>query len=361
VPVFNVYLNSVIQRYETGLQIQGSPADMTKLRGGRRVANCRSLNESQSSSDILLPRHLAESPVLGMAYVSSPLSHKQKRLLDKIKISLPPEPLEKETSPHDYFQLRDRDSWRDFLEYECGIANGDLILSSALSRLPDYGLRCLAVEAVLHRDKWEKFMCVVENIRGRNLGDTKIHLVYHGTAPGNVHNIVEQGFLVPKARRVAVFRRSSRNERDNSVHVAVNGSSYGLGIYSSPNIGVALSYGKERLFVCAIIMDQTLACDRGTMRGKGVAKGYTSHQSPSGEEWIVFNSSQIVPLCVLHLGRCEPKREEAITKEDQLETRLRNEQLLDKVLQLNWYTGWTKSTIRVVEIKAHTDHYRGMV
>ena len=79
------------------------------------------------------------------------------------------------------------------------------------------------------------------------------------------------------------------------------------GIYSSPDPSYAAHYmrrrcqgspHKERLIVCATLMGLSFNLERGSAWERANAH---SHISGDGKEYVVFDSSQIIPCYVLHL------------------------------------------------------------
>ena len=54
--------------------------------------------------------------------------------------------------------------------------------------------------------------------------------------------------------------------------------------------------------MCAVAMGKAYPCKISIgMKGVGLRPGFDSHKSSGGNEWVVFDSRQIIPLCVLHL------------------------------------------------------------
>jgi len=141
---------------------------------------------------------------------------------------------------------------------------------------------------------------------------TKIEIVFHGTPRRNVAGIVQHGFLVP-----------GRKGLGEKVEVRC-GSTWGQGIYSSPNPTYCISYtdttsneganGRSllpgmKLIVCAVLMGRRRQLRQSEYRrsNDSAIYSYDSHVSPSGQEWIVFDERQIIPLIVLHLGQKQQK------------------------------------------------------
>ena len=75
---------------------------------------------------------------------------------------------------------------------------------------------------------------------------------------------------------------------------------YGRGIYLSPDAATSIHYcrGGGKLLVCATIPGRSYRCKELT--GKGCKVGYHSHLSPYGDEIVLFDSAQVLPLYVIH-------------------------------------------------------------
>ncbi|KAN0119167.1 ADP-ribosylation [Hyaloscypha variabilis] len=130
---------------------------------------------------------------------------------------------------------------------------------------------------------------------------------YHGTSRYNVSSIVRWGFALP-----------GQKAGDKVIDVAF-GSSFGRGIYTSPDARYALSYARWsenrasktrhedmpalRLIVCAVLMGRPLQVIRdATRRTKEISDDSAdSHVSPNVCEYIVFDSAQVLPCYVVHL------------------------------------------------------------
>jgi hypothetical protein len=52
--------------------------------------------------------------------------------------------------------------------------------------------------------------------------------------------------------------------------------------------------------MCAVVLGSNHRCHEKCPY-QPTKSGYDSHMSPNSAEWVLFDSSQIVPLCVLHL------------------------------------------------------------
>ncbi|KAI0848286.1 hypothetical protein F5Y00DRAFT_270249 [Daldinia vernicosa] len=131
-------------------------------------------------------------------------------------------------------------------------------------------------------------------------------MTFHGTQRQLVPSIVRYGFLKP----------GQKNPGTNEAHGVRCGSTYGRGIYSSPNADFSLSYTGSscqatkpneyfgiKLLVCATIMGRSADVYRDdNWRNQSQAyPGADSHVSNRGLEYIVFDSAQILPIYVIHI------------------------------------------------------------
>ncbi|TVY34473.1 hypothetical protein LOCC1_G008206 [Lachnellula occidentalis] len=130
---------------------------------------------------------------------------------------------------------------------------------------------------------------------------------FHGTQRHLVSSIVRHGFIKPGGKA-----------GDEVVDVRC-GASFGVGIYSSPFSEFSLFYANMsegaqqktrvedlpglRLIVCAVLMGRAVRVTREeTRRTTDIAdQTAQSHVSPDGNEYVVFNASQIIPCYVIHL------------------------------------------------------------
>jgi hypothetical protein len=165
------------------------------------------------------------------------------------------------------------------------------ILKVRLSQKQLYDTICL--EPILRQDLWKAFLNKVAEIRSgpRNRQrNTKIEFAFHGTLKENLPSIVRHGFLIPE-------RLSSE---PGCGHASIRAARLGLGIYCTPDVVKAFQYTGSRIILCAVIRGKPYHCDNedfGEIRN--LKRGYDSHRFE--DEWAVFHSDQIVPLCVMHL------------------------------------------------------------
>ena len=165
-------------------------------------------------------------------------------------------------------------------------------LWEALLRLRRMNIEVTCIEPVLNTALWKRFESKVTELKGKPslTSNCDIRVAFHGTKETNIVKIVKDGFLVP----------GSMPEGAGSIHRSQRGATWGLGIYSTPRVETALSYGSNRILMCAVILGSIHRCHKSGPY-QPPKSGYDSHMSPNSVEWVLFDSSQIVPLCVLHV------------------------------------------------------------
>lgn len=211
-------------------------------------------------------------------------------------------------------------------------------ISDILADLPHY-LRVLHVEAVFRNDLVAKFtrkrmemrnhlatlsagelrQCVNTRLLHPNSHNSVEDLAnilstprvtFHGAPRHFMHSIVRYGFVVPGQR---IGKTNKENE-------TLCGASFGVGIYSSPSIEFASTYARDtsngepgwrnpadvpglRMVVCATLMGRPFRVSRDQARRKtGLMHAQAdSHVNWDQNEYIVFDSAQIIPCYVLHL------------------------------------------------------------
>ncbi|KAK7992215.1 hypothetical protein PG996_012772 [Apiospora saccharicola] len=135
----------------------------------------------------------------------------------------------------------------------------------------------------------------------------KPYLTWHGTQRQFVPSIVRNGFLKP-----GTFNPATKSQLDVRC-----GSTYGRGIYSSPDPAFSLSYTNWmceatppgqyfglKLIVCATLMGRTSSVFREQKRFKETqthSEDVDSYVANRELEYIVFSPAQIVPVYVVHL------------------------------------------------------------
>lgn len=142
----------------------------------------------------------------------------------------------------------------------------------------------------MNRSLEQRFAAAAAELRALGY-PARVDLAYHGTDAGTSYKIAAGGFIAP---------RSSAGQ--NLGHRSGNSGFYGDGIYLSPSPNVAQGYaGGRRLLVCNVLRGTPYRCP-GLMMGAELQKGYSSHESPDGREWVLFNAAQVLPVAVIHFG-----------------------------------------------------------
>ncbi|KAJ3909545.1 hypothetical protein F5879DRAFT_32485 [Lentinula edodes] len=198
--------------------------------------------------------------------------------------------------------------------------------------LPEY--RVVHIESIIRKDLSQRFLDFQDRLRSklmfRPLNElrkfvppdqryvrtdhpedyveyiVKPKVTFHGTRPDLVPSIVQYGFLKP----------GSTHPRTGTSLPVRCGSTYGRGIYSSPNSAFSLAYSGTqcqatkpggipglKLLVCATIMGRHAQMTRGD-NWRDQSKPYPgsdSHIANNGQEYIVFDNAQILPCYVVHL------------------------------------------------------------
>ncbi|KAK7943200.1 uncharacterized protein PG986_012313 [Apiospora aurea] len=194
-------------------------------------------------------------------------------------------------------------------------------------------LRVLHVEEVLRQDLLHAFQRRQERLRyllsgrsaaylrryvphsverGNRVEDmveyiVKPSLTWHGTQRQFVPSIVRHGFLKP----------GQVNPTTKTEHDVRCGSTYGRGIYSSPNPAFSLSYANRRcevtspeqyfglkLIVCATLRGRSSSITREDEwwdESRTHSDDVDSYVGNRELEYIVFDASQIIPVYVVHL------------------------------------------------------------
>jgi len=118
-------------------------------------------------------------------------------------------------------------------------------------------------------------------------------VTFHGTRAENIPSILAHGFLRP-GRVVSPGR---------SVRVA-NGSSFGMGVYSSTTAGFSVGYcgGGSTMFVCAMLMGKAAAQQQQKQQRSGRHRGQVRAEGSvrvHGNIVVAFDERRIVPLFFL--------------------------------------------------------------
>ncbi|KAG6917221.1 hypothetical protein DXG01_003335 [Tephrocybe rancida] len=189
---------------------------------------------------------------------------------------------------------------------------GSTSLADIMSRLPPT-TKLLHAEIVLRTDlrrNYEAMRLKIQQQATRDISDRrkkdavwdqfgKEEIVFHGTPRHNVGSIVRSGFVVPGQQTVD----------GEKVHVRC-GSTWGMvgqRFYTDVTTAGIKQRGRrllpgQKLIVCAVVMGRRRLMTETRRYIPTVEPGFDSHVSPSQLEYIVFNSAQVLPLYVLHLG-----------------------------------------------------------
>ncbi|KAI1745049.1 hypothetical protein F4680DRAFT_467285 [Xylaria scruposa] len=131
-------------------------------------------------------------------------------------------------------------------------------------------------------------------------------LTFHGTLRDDVSSIIRYGFLCP----------GTTNPKTKDEHMVRCGSTYGRGIYSSPDAAFSLAYSGYychrtepdeffglKLLVCATLMGRSAQISRAHNWREQTEpfKGADSHVANDGKEFIVFSPAQIIPVYLIHV------------------------------------------------------------
>ena len=131
--------------------------------------------------------------------------------------------------------------------------------------------------------KWAEFQAAY----GKASPESRPVLLFHGTTSAAVDGISRKGFLVPGSSGAPAHRTDD--------------GWYGRGVYFSPSFSLAASYStNSQVIVAAVVPGRIKQLDPGdssTYRGQPCTIGYDMHVA--GNEWVVFQAEQILPLFLL--------------------------------------------------------------
>ena len=147
-----------------------------------------------------------------------------------------------------------------------------------------------------------------DNLEGLANELCRQHVTYHGAPHRVTQSIVRYGFVLPG---------EGIGKTGQLLDVRC-GSTFGKGIYSSPDPMYASAYldydltGRDtitqpadvpgmRLFVCATLMGRPILGTKARGSDHLLSDHAHSHVSPNQLEYVVFDSAQIIPVYVLHL------------------------------------------------------------
>jgi hypothetical protein len=110
----------------------------------------------------------------------------------------------------------------------------------------------------------------------------RILVVYHGTGHQNFSKIVDGNLKVPGG--------------GSGVRHATDNGFYGKGVYTTPDVNLALSYARGGcVFVCLALPGRQFSASLRD-RGKACRAGYDSHYGGHGKELVFFSSDQLLPV-----------------------------------------------------------------
>lgn len=252
--------------------------------------------------------------------------------------------------PVDGWDARRVESWESILDNPAGLNLATIqdtaqhllgsTISETCSKIPDY-LRILHVEPVFRDNLVQRFLKMQARMHHRLLNMTyaelrqsvspkviprgsrednieglagelaRQHVTFHGAPHRVIQSIVRYGFVVP-----------GEEIGDTGKELSIRcGSTFGEGIYSSPDPLFASSYLQYdrishctitqpanvpgmRLLVCATLMGRPMIRTRAQRNADTadlLGDHAHSHVSTDQLEYVVFDSAQIIPVYVLHL------------------------------------------------------------
>ena len=187
---------------------------------------------------------------------------------------------------------------------------GRITIDMIAKRLSQDGATILHTELVINSRLVRKFEETQSRLNSKygsqRAGEqySAVEVVFHGTRRRYISNIITRGFIKPG---------DVMNESEDKLQVRC-GSTFGRGIYTSPDPRYSMSYSDvadgsdkripgQKLIVCAILMGRSVICHHSDnlRASSNPQSGYDSHMSPSKFEYIVFNPAQVLPLYVLHV------------------------------------------------------------
>jgi len=195
-----------------------------------------------------------------------------KKLIEKLLEDQKPKPLDESS-----------DDWKKsrFFDDTTGMAN----FIQAQKASQQIKVKKIIKPALAQRfeKQWMQFIAKY----GAKSIEAKPRIAYHGTNSNFIPSIQEKGLLVPGGA--------------SGVKHKTDSGWYGRGIYLSPNPGLSLGYTQGgKMLVCSVLMGKIYKCP-GRMDGQPLKKGYDSHESPCGQEYIIFNCCQVLPCYVIEI------------------------------------------------------------
>ena len=137
------------------------------------------------------------------------------------------------------------------------------------------------VQYIVNPALFKTFQNAKEKLAKRHgflLESMKPLLLFHGTSPKNMENIIKTNFLISK------------------VGSTTDMGYYGKGVYFSEYPGTSISYsgGNPYLFICLVYVGKAYKM-QNVVTGCALTKGYDSHISPCGSEVVIFDTDCILP------------------------------------------------------------------
>jgi len=170
----------------------------------------------------------------------------------------------------------------------------DQQLAGFIGNMNSYGVYARKVENIIQADLVPRFERKWTELQAK-YPDQKIEpkLAWHGTADVSIDGIRRKGLLVPG--------------KGNAIgHLTDNGW-WGKGIYVSPNPTYSMGYmrgGTRGLFLVSVLMGRSVELKQHErMDGKPVRDGFDSHIAQNGQEYILFDESQVLPCYLLDISR----------------------------------------------------------
>ncbi len=77
---------------------------------------------------------------------------------------------------------------------------------------------------------------------------------------------------------------------------------WGKGIYVSPSPSMSWSYGGGQSMFVVMVTRGRVAKLKGRLDGGKLQSGFDSHEDPSGQEWVLFDGAQCVPIFLLTIS-----------------------------------------------------------
>lgn len=144
---------------------------------------------------------------------------------------------------------------------------------------------------------------------------TRPRVTFHGTDASSVPNIVRCGFLLP----------GKRDPNTKATHEVRCGSTYGKGIYTSPDPTFSHCYtdgektnwtkksvGGRKMIVCAQLMGRSVVVGSEQRGVTAAVLDADSHVSSDQLEYIVFDPAMVLPCYVIHYEEVDEDHENGL-------------------------------------------------